>query len=62
MVTLRLSTQWLRIIREDPRVPLHLLPAGWPAIEAQQLFRSLHGARRAASIALAHELLETLPV
>jgi phenylacetic acid degradation operon negative regulatory protein len=60
VVTLRLSTQWLRIIREDPRVPLHLLPADWPAIEAQQLFRSLHGAQRAASIALASELLETL--
>jgi phenylacetic acid degradation operon negative regulatory protein len=62
VITLRLSTQWLRIIREDPRVPLHLLPADWPAIEAQQLFRALHGAQRAASIALANELLETLPI
>jgi phenylacetic acid degradation operon negative regulatory protein len=58
--TLRLSTQWLRIIRDDPRVPLRLLPASWPAIEAQQLFRSLHGSQRAEAEALARALLDTV--
>jgi phenylacetic acid degradation operon negative regulatory protein len=62
VLTLRLSTQWLRIIREDPRVPLHLLPANWPAIEAQRLFRSLHGSQRKASERIAGELFDTIEV
>ena len=61
-LTLRLSTQWLRIIREDPRVPLHLLPADWPAVEAQKLYRSLHAAHRPAAEALAATLLDTVPI
>jgi phenylacetic acid degradation operon negative regulatory protein len=61
-VTLRLSTQWLRIIREDPRVPLHLLPADWPAVEAQRLYRSLHGAHWPDALAIASDVLDTLPL
>jgi phenylacetic acid degradation operon negative regulatory protein len=61
VLTLRLSTQWLRIIRDDPRVPVHLLPPHWPAIEAQRLFRALHGTHRKASEALANKLLDTAP-
>lgn len=60
VLTLRLSTHWLDIIRDDPRVPVHLLPADWPAIPAQQLFRSLHGAHLPAAEALARELLDTV--
>lgn len=60
VLTLRLSTQWLRIIRHDPRVPVQLLPENWPAIGAQRLFRALHGAQRARAEALARELLETI--
>ena len=61
-LTLRLSTQWLQIIREDPRVPVHLLPADWPAIPAQRLFRLLHGTHREASEAAARALLDTIAV
>jgi phenylacetic acid degradation operon negative regulatory protein len=61
VLTLQLSTHWLRIIRDDPRVPVQLLPRGWPAIRAQKLFRALHGAHRSASRALARELLDMLP-
>ena len=60
VLTLRLSTQWLRLIRHDPRVPVHLLPDGWPAIRAQQLFRSLHAVHRPAAEAAARELLDTV--
>ena len=62
VATLRLSTQWLRIIRDDPRVPLHLLPANWPAIEAQRLYRSLHGSLRPSALKIAREVLDTIPV
>jgi phenylacetic acid degradation operon negative regulatory protein len=60
VLTLRLSTQWLRIIREDPRVPLQLLTAHWPAIEAQRLFRTLHEAHRPRAEAIARQMLETI--
>lgn len=59
-LTLRLSTQWLRILRDDPRVPVRLLPDDWPAIEAQELFRGLHARHRRASEALARRLLDTI--
>lgn len=60
VLTLRLSTQWLRIIRYDPRVPLRYLPADWPAIEAQALYRTLHGERRKEAAVLAREVLDTV--
>jgi phenylacetic acid degradation operon negative regulatory protein len=60
VLTLRLSTQWLRIIRDDPRVPVQLLPNDWPAIRAQQLYRSLHGAHLPQAMELARELFDTL--
>jgi phenylacetic acid degradation operon negative regulatory protein len=61
-LTLRLSTEWLRIIRDDPRVPLPLLPEGWPAIAAQHLFRELHGAQYGAAKRAAKELLDSIEV
>jgi phenylacetic acid degradation operon negative regulatory protein len=60
VLTLKLSTQWLRIIREDPRVPAHLLPPDWPAFEAQQLFRSLHKMHDRSATAIASGVLDTL--
>jgi phenylacetic acid degradation operon negative regulatory protein len=62
VLTLRLSTQWLQIIRDDPRVPVHLLPREWPAITAQKLFRSLHGSHRKAAEAIAGKLLDVVPM
>jgi phenylacetic acid degradation operon negative regulatory protein len=57
-LTLRLSTEWLSIIREDPRVPVRLLPKDWPAIGAQQLYRSLHGANLPAAQQRARDELD----
>jgi phenylacetic acid degradation operon negative regulatory protein len=62
VLTLQLSTQWLRTIREDPRVPLRFLPRDWPAVAAQQLFRSLHGAQFPAAQALGRELFDVIEV
>jgi phenylacetic acid degradation operon negative regulatory protein len=58
VLTLRLSTEWLSIIRDDPRVPVQLLPKDWPAITAQQLFRGLHGATLPDAQQQARELLD----
>lgn len=43
-LTLRLSTEWLLLLRDDPRIPIQLLPDDWPAVTAQRRFRALHAA------------------
>jgi phenylacetic acid degradation operon negative regulatory protein len=37
-----LQTEWLQVIRRDPRLPVQHLPADWPAEPAQRLFRALY--------------------
>jgi phenylacetic acid degradation operon negative regulatory protein len=37
-----LQTEWLQVIRRDPRLPVQHLPQDWPAAQAQQLFRGLY--------------------
>lgn len=36
-----LGTDWLQVVRDDPRLPLDFLPDGWPAVAAETLYRSL---------------------
>jgi len=38
---IRLHTEWLLLIRTDPRLPLDLLPDGWPGVRAEELFWKL---------------------
>lgn len=59
-LTLRLSTEWLEVIRRDPRLPLHLLTAGWPAVRAQEVFFALHSAHDDRARLIAGELLDTI--
>lgn len=39
-----LEAEWLVLIREDPRLPLDLLPEGWPGIRAEEVFATLRHA------------------
>lgn len=41
---LLLHTDWLNAVRRDPYLPAQHLPASWPAIEAERVFRRLAGA------------------
>lgn len=59
-LTLRLSTEWLQVLRDDPRVPIDLLPPGWPAVPAQARFRALHAANYAAATDEAAGFFETV--
>ena len=59
-LTLRLSTEWLRVLRDDPRIPIDLLPPGWPAVPAQQLFRALHASNAGAASKVAAQILDTI--
>lgn len=58
---LLLTADWLSTLREDPRLPLHLLPEDWPAERAQDLFRRMHAELDRPADEVAEELLETIP-
>jgi phenylacetic acid degradation operon negative regulatory protein len=58
---LGLVTDWLQIIRRDPRLPVQHLPAPWPALRAQDLFHRLSDSLTEPARELAADLLETIP-
>ncbi|WP_280434864.1 PaaX family transcriptional regulator [Nocardia carnea] len=55
---LLLVTEWLQVIRQDPRLPLEHLPGDWPAAPAQRLFHELHDRLDAVARAEAVERLD----
>lgn len=59
---LLLHTEWLQLVRQDPRLPAEHLPADWPAIRAQHLFRTLAETYRRPAGAIANSVLDTIPV
>ncbi|MFD8224791.1 PaaX family transcriptional regulator C-terminal domain-containing protein [Streptomyces massasporeus] len=56
VLRLRLQTEWLQIVRRDPRLPVAHLPDVWPAEQAEKTFRTVH--ERLSP--LAHEASERL--
>src|SRR5262249_27940902 len=58
---LSIVTEWLRVIRKDPRLPVRHLPEYWPAIAAQKAFRDIESRLARPAAAVAEELLETVP-
>ena len=58
---LLLASDWLQVIRADPRLPAEHLPADWPAAKAESLFVELDQgvAKRAGEIA--REILDLRP-
>ncbi len=59
--SLTLLTDWLQIIRTDPRLPLRHLPHDWPAEKAQRVCHTLHERFRPEAARLVSELLDTVP-
>lgn len=59
---LRLNTEWLLLVRDDPRLPLKHLPADWPAVRAEELFARLNAASRGGAEAAAAALLDPVPL
>ena len=57
---LLLESDWLRTIRDDPRLPREHLPAGWPAEPAQELFYALSAELKTAARTIAAGLLDTI--
>ncbi|MEU3415268.1 PaaX family transcriptional regulator [Streptomyces sp. NPDC006658] len=58
---LLLHTDWLQVVRSDPRLPVEHLPADWPAIHAEHVFRTLSARYDAPAKQLADAVLDTLP-
>jgi phenylacetic acid degradation operon negative regulatory protein len=58
---LALQTDWLQVIRQDPRLPARHLPADWPAARAQELFRALYAELDPQARAIAAEILDVIP-
>ncbi|GAA3533045.1 PaaX family transcriptional regulator C-terminal domain-containing protein [Nonomuraea rosea] len=59
--SLTLLTEWLQIIRTDPRLPLRHLPHDWPAEKAQRVCHTLHERFRPEAAEMAARLLDTVP-
>ncbi|WP_245646621.1 PaaX family transcriptional regulator [Microtetraspora niveoalba] len=55
-----LHHDWLQLVRRDPHLPAEQLPGDWPAIRAEQVFRSLARAFEPTAGKLADEILDEL--
>ncbi|MFI5805910.1 PaaX family transcriptional regulator C-terminal domain-containing protein [Streptomyces sp. NPDC051561] len=62
VLRLRMSTEWLRLVRSDPRLPLKHLPDHWPAERAERTYRSVHAQLDTAAGESAAQLLDLVPV
>lgn len=53
-----MTTEWLQLVRADPRLPVEHLPAGWPAVRGQQVLLDLRDRYEATARRLADEAIE----
>lgn len=60
-VRLRLVSEWLEIIRSDPRLPGPCLPADWPARPAEDTFRRIASGTATPARLMAAAVLDTIP-
>jgi phenylacetic acid degradation operon negative regulatory protein len=58
---LLLLTEWLMLVREDPRLPVEHLPADWPAVRAEHVTLRLRRVYEAPARHVAGEILEWAP-
>ena len=61
-VKLLLGSEWLQVIRDDPRLPVEHLPADWPAAEAEALFLRLDRRVDQDAARIAEQLLDVRPL
>ena len=57
-----LISEWLLILRDDPRIPLPHLPPEWPAVEAETVFRRRYDTLGPRAHAILDELLDAVDV
>lgn len=59
---LLLETEWVLLVRDDPRLPVEHLSPDWPAVRAEQVALRLRQEYDASAHRIATELLDRLPV
>ncbi|MGA5758926.1 PaaX family transcriptional regulator C-terminal domain-containing protein [Nonomuraea bangladeshensis] len=57
-----LHTDWLQLVRQDPRLPAEHLPADWPGIRAETVFHTLAHRYEPSAATLATSVLDELPL
>ncbi|MFB4302062.1 PaaX family transcriptional regulator C-terminal domain-containing protein [Actinomadura sp. NTSP31] len=57
-----LHSDWLELVRRDPHLPAEHLPADWPAVRAEAVFRDLAERWAPPAAAEAARILDTLPL
>jgi phenylacetic acid degradation operon negative regulatory protein len=55
-------TEWLQLVRVDPRLPMEHLPAHWPAVRGQELLRELRAHYERPARDIADRIIEFIPV
>jgi phenylacetic acid degradation operon negative regulatory protein len=55
-----LVSDWLLVLREDPRIPVQHLPADWPAAAAERVFRRRHTAFWRKAQRILDDLLDSI--
>jgi phenylacetic acid degradation operon negative regulatory protein len=60
-VQLLLASDWLQVIRADPRLPAEHLPADWPAAKAESLFIQLDKTVERPASEIAQRILDLRP-
>jgi len=53
-----LLSEWLLLLRDDPRIPLRHLPADWPAVAAEAVFRRHRARLQPAARRIARTLID----
>jgi phenylacetic acid degradation operon negative regulatory protein len=61
-VRLLLASDWLQVIRADPRLPREHLPADWPAARAETLFVELDKTLDQPANEIAQQVLDVRPM
>lgn len=56
-----LHTDWLNLVRSDPRLPAAHLPRDWPAIQAERVFHALARAYEEPAAGIAAAVLDAIP-
>ncbi|WP_422768837.1 PaaX family transcriptional regulator C-terminal domain-containing protein [Plantactinospora sp. WMMC1484] len=55
-----LLSEWLLLLRDDPRIPLRYLPPDWPAVAAQEIFHRTHERLRPEARRIAEAEIDTI--
>jgi len=57
-----MTTEWLQLVRADPRLPVERLPADWPAVRGQEVLMKLRGRYETRARRIADQAIEFVPL